>query len=225
MLTMLKRIKHRGQFFSFIFIFVIIFILRFWKVPDFFIFTFSEEWQGTLAWELVKDFHIIWIGVSQANIHFYLGPGFIYFNYLLFMLGKGGIEILPYTSAMLGMMTVFCLFYITDKLFSRQVAIFATIFYGCSTLINYYDRRFWNPSFIPIMTPLFVYSLIKSNQNTRWFILTTLLIAASFHFHLLLLLYLLPWWGVGLLCVPKEIYKSDLDSRRHRWFRNCLHDL
>ncbi len=175
-----------------ILLFGIILFLRFWKVPDFFIFTFSEEWQGTLAWELVKHFHRIWIGVSQANIHYYLGPGFIYLNYLLFLLDKGKLEVLAYFSAFLGILTLLTLYYVTDDLFDRSTALCATILYGCSTLLNYYDRRFWNPSFIPLFSILFVYSLVKADKNSTWYILTAFLIGASFHFHLLLLLFVIP---------------------------------
>lgn len=189
-------------------IFIIIAVLRLWKVPNFFIYTFSEEWQGTLAWEIVKDFHLIWIGVSQANIHYYLGSGFIYFNYLLLMLGNGSLETLAYASAFLGLITVGCLYYVSKELFSKRVAVFASIFYGCSTLINYYDRRFWNPSFIPVITILFVYSLIKSGKDTRWLILTSILIAAAFHLHLLLLLYVIP----TLYSVIKNIRKIRLTT-------------
>lgn len=185
---------------------VVIALLRLWKVPEFFIFTFSEEWQGTLAWSIVKDFHLIWIGVSQANIHFYLGSGFIYLNYFLFLLGHGHLETLAYASAFLGLATVGCLYFVTRELFSKRVAVFASIFYGCSTLINYYDRRFWNPSFIPLFTILFVYSLIKAGKDTRWLILTSVLIAASFHLHLLLLLYVFP----ALFVVIKNLRKIKL---------------
>src|SRR3989344_1738221 len=170
----------------------VIMFLRFWKVPDFFIFTFSEEWQGTLAWEQVKNFHPIWIGVSQANINYFLAPGFIYLNYLLFLIKNGDPVVLAYFSAILGMVNIFVLFFVAEKIFSKKVAVFAALVYGCSTLINYYDRRFWNPSFIPLISLLFVYSLIMASENTRWYILTAVLIGLSFHFHLLLLLFLLP---------------------------------
>lgn len=189
-------------------IFVVIAVLRLWKVPNFFIFTFSEEWQGTLAWELVKDFHLIWIGVSQANIHFYLGSGFIYLNYFLFLLDHGHLEVLAYASAFLGLATTVCLYFVTKELFSKRVAVFASIFYGCSTLINYYDRRFWNPSFIPLFTLLFAYSLIKADKDTRWLVLTSVLIASSFHLHLLLLLYVLP----TLFVIFKNIRRIRLST-------------
>ncbi|KKQ38833.1 MAG: hypothetical protein US54_C0002G0021 [Candidatus Roizmanbacteria bacterium GW2011_GWA2_37_7] len=65
-------------------IFFLILFVRLWKVPELFNFTFSEEMQAFLAWEQVKNFHPIWIGVSAANINYYLGPGFTYLNAMLF---------------------------------------------------------------------------------------------------------------------------------------------
>ncbi|MCL4374580.1 glycosyltransferase family 39 protein [Patescibacteria group bacterium] len=189
-----------------IFVFLLIGFLRLWKVPDFFLFTFSEEWQGTLAWEQVKNFHPIWIGVSQANINYYLGPGFIYLNYLLFLVKKGDVAVLAYFSALLGIITTAVLYFVTKNLFDRRTALFAGTFYGCSTLINYYDRRFWNPSFIPLMSLLFVYGLIRADKNSRWYILVAALTGAAFHFHLLLLLFVLP-----------ALYSLVHNFRKIRW--------
>jgi len=203
----LQLINLLKQNFWIILLFAIIIFLRIWKVPNFFLFTFSEEWQGTLAWEQVKNFHPIWTGVSQANINFYLGSGFIYINYLLFLIKNGDLIVLAYFSSLLGIATVVVLFFVVKDLFNRQTAIFTSVFYGCSTLINYYDRRFWNPSFIPLISILFVYALIKTNKDTRWFILIAILTAASFHFHLLLLLFTIP-----------TIYSIIKNFRKIKWY-------
>jgi len=204
---MLQLINLLKQNIWIILLFAIIIFLRLWMVPNFFIFTFSEEWQGTLAWEQVKNFHPIWIGVSQANINFYLGSGFIYLNYLLFLIKNGDLVVLAYFSALLGIATVIVLFFVVRDLFDRKIAFITSIFYGCSTLINYYDRRFWNPSFIPLISILYVYALIKTNKDTRWFILIAILTAASFHFHLLLLLFMIP-----------TIYSVIKNFRKIKWY-------
>ena len=65
-------------------------------------------------------------------------------------------------------------------------------------LINYHDRRFWNATPIPIITLGLLYSIEKAKTNTRWFILTAVLIGVSFHIHLTLLLFLLPVFFVFL---------------------------
>lgn len=172
-------------------VFSIILFLRLWKVPEFFNFTLGEEIQALMAWEQVKNFHPIWIGVSAANVKYQYGPGFTYLNALLFYLSKDPV-ILAYFSAMLGIVTLISLYYVVKNLFSKKTAFFATVIYGCSTLINFHDRRFWTPTPVPLITILFIYSLIKAKENTRWFILTSVLIGLSFHLHLSLLLLLLP---------------------------------
>jgi len=173
-------------------IFVGIAFLRFWKVPELFNFTFSEEMQAVMAWEQIKNFHPIWIGVSAANINYYLGPGFTYLNAILFFFSKGDPAILAYFSALLGFITVISLYYIVNNLFSKDIALFSSIIYGFSTLINLHDRRFWNPTPIPFITLWFIFSLIKAKQNTNWYIVTAILIGAIFHTHLSLLLLLVP---------------------------------
>lgn len=173
-------------------IFVLIAFLRFWKVAELFNFTFSEEMQAVMAWEQIKNFHLIWIGVSAANINYYLGPGFTYLNAILFFFSKGDPVILAYFSALLGFITVISLYYIVNNLFSKNVAIFSSIIYGCSTLINLHDRRFWNPTPIPFITLWFIFSLIKAKQNTNWYIVTSVLVGLIFHTHLSLLLLIIP---------------------------------
>lgn len=172
--------------------FSLIIFLRFWKVAELFNFTFSEEMQAVMAWEQVKNFHAIWIGVSAANINYYLGPGFTYLNALLFAFSKGDPAILGFFSAFLGVVTTMSLYYITHQLFSKRIALFSSIIYGCSTLINLHDRRFWNPTPIPFITLWVLYSLIQARHNTRWYIVTAFLIGCFFHFHLSLLFLLVP---------------------------------
>lgn len=175
-----------------ILIFILVAFLRFWKVPELFNFTFSEEMQAVMAWEQIKNFHPIWIGVSAANINYYLGPGFTYLNAVLFFFSKGDPVILAYFSAFLGLITSISLYYIVSNLFSKNIALFSSIIYGCSMLINMHDRRFWNPSPIPFITLWFIFSLIKAKENTNWYIVTAILIGAIFHTHLSLLLLLVP---------------------------------
>ncbi|MBI3619970.1 glycosyltransferase family 39 protein [Candidatus Roizmanbacteria bacterium] len=185
-----RKFTSRNVLLLLIFLFII--LLRFWKVADLFNFTFSEEHQAHLAWEQVKNFHPIWIGVSAANINYYLGPGVTYLNALLFFLSKGDPVILAYFSAILGLATTISLYYLVKELFSKEAALFTTIIYGGSTLINFHDRRFWNPTPIPFVTVWFIFSLIKAQKDTRWFILTAILVGTAFHTHLTLLLFLVP---------------------------------
>lgn len=183
-------------------IFGLIIFLRFWKIPQLFNFTLAEEMQAHMSWEQVKNFHPVWIGVSAAYIKYYYGPGFLYLNSLLFYIAKDPV-ILGYFTFVLGMTTLFSIYHIAKNLFSKNIALFATIIYGVSALINYHDRRFWTPSPIPLITIWLIYSLIKAKGNTRWYILTAILIGSAFHLHMSLLLLLFPTLISVLLNIKK----------------------
>jgi len=164
-------------------------VLRLWKVPEFFSFNFDEEYQASMAWEQVKDFHPIWIGVSASNIEYYLGPGFTYLNAFLFKLSNGDPVILAWFSSILGLVTTGSIYYTVKELFGKKPALIAMTIYGASAFLIFFDRRFWNPTPIPIITIWLIYSLIQGHKDSRWYLLTITLYAAFYHVHLSLMLF------------------------------------
>jgi len=183
---------------------------RLWKVESLFNFNFSEEMQAHMAWEQVKNFHPIWIGVSAANINYYLGPGFTYLNALLFKISNGNPAFMAWFSALFGLVTIASIYFIVSNLFSKRVAIFTIIIYGFSTLINLHDRRFWNPTPIPFITIWMIFSLTKAKKNPKWLVLTAVLIGAAFHTHLTLLLFIIPTLYIVYLSLKKNSLKTNI---------------
>jgi len=180
------------------FLIIILCILRFWNAQSWFSFNFDEEYQAFLAWSQVQNFHPIWIGVSASNIGFYLGPGVTYLNAFLFKISNGDLISLAIFSPMLGIATGLSIYYVVKKIFSPKAAIFSSLTYAISPLMNFYDRRFWNPSFVPFLTIWLLFSLYKSKDNTRWLILSSAIMAASLHVHLSLLVF---WPIIIYLCL------------------------
>ena len=189
-----------------------IILLRTWKVAELFNFTFSEEHQAFLAWEQIKNFHPIWIGVSAANIYYYLGPGFTYINALLFKISNGDPASLAWFASLLGLATTASIYYVARTFFSNQIGLYAAIIYGCSTLINLNDRRFWNPTPIPFITIWMVFSLIKAKKNPNWLILTAGLIGAAFHTHLTMVLFMVPTLYVVYVSFKKQTLKTNMKA-------------
>jgi len=178
-------LKHRWI----ILIFSLSIFLRFWHVPELFFFGLDEEYQSLLGWSIVKDFHIIWIGTSMADTGFYLGPGFVYFHSLLLYLSHGDPVVLGYMGALIGIVTTIVLYLTTKDIYSQKIGIIASILYGFSTYMNFADRRFWNPTLIPLVSILIVYSLIKSQKNELWIISLAFLLACTLHIHASLFVY------------------------------------
>lgn len=167
-----------------VFAFGVIIFLRFYKVGEFFSFNYDEEYQATLAWSLVKDFHVLWIGVSTSGLKYYLGPGFTYLNWLLFKISQGDPLILAYFAAGWGIVTTASVGYVTKKLMGTKAALIASLLYGGSAFFVLFDRRFWNPLLVPFLAVWLIYSLIKAKENVRYLTLTSVLIAVSYHIHL-----------------------------------------
>jgi len=205
---MKKRVKFSPTVIVSLIMVVFLVFLRFYRAVDFFSFNFDEEYQAQLAFEQVKNFHPIWIGVSASNLGFYLGPAFTYLNAFLFKLTNGDPISLAIFSPFWGVVTAFSLYFITKEVFNKKAAFWATIFYLGSSLLNFFDRRFWNPLPIPFITIWLFYSLIKAEKDSRYFILTSFLLATSAHIHLSLFVF----WPVALFFVIKNIKKISLKT-------------
>jgi len=188
----------------FVLIFIGILTVRFWRLADNFIFDIDTQYQALLAETIIKDFHILWVGVSASNIGYYLGPGLVYLTALLLWISKGDPISLAYFSACAGAITAASVFYITNKLYDKKVALISTIIYGFSSFIISYDHRYW-PIFVPLIAIWMFYSLVKSAENPRWLILSAILIAASYHVHLSLLIF----WPFILWRFIRQFKKID----------------
>lgn len=164
-------------------------VLRFWKAPELFFFGIDEEYQSHYAATIARDFHVVWIGVSAADTGYYLGPGFTYLNALLFWFSNFDPIILPYFAAFLGVLTSLSIYIVSKVLFNKKVALIALILYGLSTLMVFYDKRFWNPSLVPILSIWLFFSLVKAQKNPLWLLLTALLMGASYHSHITMWLF------------------------------------
>ena len=191
--------KSKTQYFNllaFVGLLTLAVFFRFWNLGQFFTFNFDEEYQALLAWEQVKNPHLIWIGVSASNISYYLGPGFTYLNAFLFNISSDPL-ILAYFGSGLGIVTALSLFYITNRFYGTKAAFFALAFYSGSMFLSYFDRRFWNPTPIMFVSLWFFYCLMRLREDPRYLILLFLLLGLSLHIHLSLLAF----WPVTLLII------------------------
>lgn len=181
--------KIKNNWLAFI-LFSIFFFLRFYQVPQRFFFGIDEEYSSLLALSIIKDFHIIWIGLSAANTGFYVGPGIIYVHSFLLWLSRLDPLILGYTASLIGFIFLIIFYFIVKQLFNKKIAIISTFIYGISPFVLSYDRRFWNSTFVPLTVMLFFYSLVKFRKNPNWLIVIAILLALSFHIHASLFVFI-----------------------------------
>ncbi|MBI2196567.1 glycosyltransferase family 39 protein [Candidatus Daviesbacteria bacterium] len=172
--------------------------LRFYNLPNSFIFAGDEEYQATLAQSLVKDFHIIWVGVNAAHLGFYLGPYWTYFSAFWLWLSQGNPLITGYVSSAIGVLTTLLIILTGSSLFGRKTGLFAGLLYATLPLMVFFDQKYWNPTLIPLLSLLLLLSLFKTKQNPGWLILFAASYGLVFHTHLSLIpvIFIAGYWLV-----------------------------
>ena len=70
------------------------------------VFTPDEEYQLYLVQTLIKNFHIIWIGVNALGFDFYMGPFWMYFLYPFIVVFNNEPIVVGVISSLIGVFTV-----------------------------------------------------------------------------------------------------------------------
>lgn len=180
-------------------IFLIIIIsgfLRFYNLPNSFVFAGDEEHQAILAQSLIRDFHIIWIGVNAAHLGFYLGPYWAYFTAIWLFFSKGDPLITGYVSSFIGILTTLLIILAGSSLFNRRTGLLAGLLYATLPLMVFLDQKYWNPTPIPFLSLVLLLALCKTKQNPKWLIVFSAGFGLIFHTHLslILLVFIAGFW-------------------------------
>jgi len=188
-------------------LFILALIPRFYRLSEIYLFNADEEYQATYARTISEDFHVVWIGVSAGNTGFYLGPYWTYLTALLLKLSAGDPLLTGYFAAVLGAATTVLIYLLGKELVGRRASYLAGVFYALSPLAIYSDQKYWNPSSLPLLSLLLIFSsalIVKS----PWFLyLFSICLGLIFHVHLSLVplaLVLLAFLAPTLVRAPKR---------------------
>lgn len=161
-------------------IFCLALILRTYNLSNIYIFTFDEEYQATYAWTLVKHFHPIWIGVSASFLDYYMGPLFTYITAILLAVSHGDPVVTSYIAATVGAVTSVVIFLIGWKFFNTLTGFTAALLYATLPLFVFYDQKYWNPMFAPLITLLIFVTLNLIPKSKWWWIAVAGLVGLIF---------------------------------------------
>lgn len=189
-----------------ILIFCIAVFLRVHRLSDIYVFNLDEEHQAVYAWTLVQHLHKIWIGISASPIEFYLGPYFTYFTAFLLNISKGDPLITAYFAAVIGAVTSVVIFITAWRLFNLTAGIISSILYATLPLFVFFDQKYWNPMFVPLIVILLFLTLNLIKKSKWWWILYALLLGIVFNTQLAPL----PLFFIGVWLFIKGGYYKDL---------------
>jgi len=200
--------------------------LRLYKIDQYMTFLGDEGRDAIIVRKLLLNFDLVFVGPGTSVGNMYLGPLYYYMMApaLLFAnFNPVGPSIMV---ALLGVATVFFVWFITKKWFGKTGAFIAAILYAISPVIIIFSRHSWNPNIMPFFALITIYSLWKIWQEHKWKWLWVLGIAFAFvlqsHY---LGLILLPIIFIFWLLTLRDLYMEKIASRKielGKYFKNSL---
>ncbi len=172
-------------------------ILRFKTTSALMTFTPDEAYQTYIAQTIIKNFHIIWIGLSAGSFGLFLGPLWEYFISPLLSFSKGDPLILGYLGSLIGVISTFILYYLGLKMYNKKVGIIASLLYATLPLVIFYDQKPY-PTGVSFLSILIVLSIYMTKQSKYWWLIFAAAYGAVFNIHLSLLPLILVaiYWAV-----------------------------
>ena len=166
--------------FLFVLILVFGFILRIYKLPE--IFTLdgdiARDWLVIFeAWKAKKP---ILVGPLASFAGIFNGPWYYYTMAPVVIASKLNPLAIISFSLFLGLLEIFLIYKVAQKVFGQKVALVVGFFYTLSYSAIKISHALWNPNFLPVLTLIILYFLIEAVQGKKVSKLVSGLITAGF---------------------------------------------
>src|SRR5258708_3017386 len=217
--------KNKCEVFTLLIILGVACFLRFYQLPGYMTFLGDEGRDALVVKDILVNHHLVTIGppmsvsTSSGGI-INLGPLYYYlmaFSMAIFWLNPIAAS---YMVAVIGVLTVSLIYYLSRVWFGKLAAVVASILYSVSSVTVIYSRSSWNPNPAPFFALLSILGLYKSYQTgkSRWLILTGASVAAALQMHYLSLI-LIP---IVILLWAYELKHIDQKKRTYFWQNSAL---
>ncbi len=141
--------------------------LRLYKISDYMVFL-GDEGRDVLVVKQILEGDLTLLGPRSSAGDFFTGP--VYYYMIAPFLWLSGLDPVgpAVMIALLGIATVFLIYYVASKFFNKSVGLVAASLYAVSPLVVVYSRSSWNPNPMPFFTLLLLYVLYLAVQNKSW---------------------------------------------------------
>lgn len=192
--------------------------LRLYRIDGYMEFLGDQGRDVIIIRDFLKNGNFFFIGPQTSIGNMYLGPFYYYLiapALLLANLNPIGPAIFI---ALLGILTVWLMFFICSKWFDSKVGLIAAFLYTISPVTIKYSNFSWNPNIMPLFALLFIYFIVegclKNKYSYFFWASVSFVLALNSHF---LALILLPIGG--LVWLMHLIY---LAKNKHKNFKSFL---
>jgi 4-amino-4-deoxy-L-arabinose transferase-like glycosyltransferase len=203
--------QNRVEFLILLFILVLASFFRFYNISGYMTFLGDEGRDVLIIKKLLTEGDVPFIGAPTSVGNIYLGPLYYYMMALPMLLFWLNPVAAAAQVALIGVMTVGLIYYLSRSWFGRQAAVVASFLYAISPINIIYSKSSWNPNPAPFFTLLAILGIYKAHQtkNFWWFILTGFALGAVIQMHYLALI-LLPVFFILWLIEAKRNYFDKL---------------
>ncbi len=163
--------------------------LRLYNIPNTVQFLGDQGRDAIAVSKIFTEFNPVFIGPVTSVGNMYLGPLYYYFMLPFLILTYPSPMGPVYAMAILGILTVFLMYYIGKQFLSERAALAASGLFGLSAVVAHNTRFSWNPNPAPIVSLFLIFFTYKAIKNdTKYWILVTVCFAILIQLHYLTLL-------------------------------------
>jgi 4-amino-4-deoxy-L-arabinose transferase-like glycosyltransferase len=159
--------------------------LRLYKISGYMTFLGDEGRDAIVVRRLLVNFDPILVGPGTSVGNMYLGPVYYYMMAPALFLAKFSPVGPAVQIALLGVATIFFVWYVARQWFGKIAAAVAAIFYAVSPTIILKTRSSWNPYIMPFFALLCVYGIwrVWKKRQWKWFLLVGISFAVCLQSH------------------------------------------
>lgn len=132
--------------------------LRLYKIDQYMTFLGDEGRDVTTVRRLLVNFDLILIGPGTSIGNMYLGPIYYYMMAPALFLANFSPVGPAVMIALLGIITIFFVWFIAREWFGIKAAVIASLLYTIAPTVIIYSRSSWNPNIMPFFALLTIYS-------------------------------------------------------------------
>lgn len=140
-------------------------LIRIYKLDELMPFIGDQGWFYLSARDMILTKQIPLVGITSSHIWLHQGPLWTYVVALLFLVFGFDPRIPAYFSAIVSVFTVWILYIVTKKTFSKRAGIIAALLYAASPLVVVHARLPYHTGLIPLFVILYFYVLVTWIRN------------------------------------------------------------
>jgi 4-amino-4-deoxy-L-arabinose transferase-like glycosyltransferase len=163
--------------------------LRLYNLPHNMMFLGDQGRDAIIVKDIFTKFDLVFIGPVTSVGNMYLGPLYYYFMVPWLMLSYPSPVGPAYAVAILGIITVFLIYYLGKKMIGERAALIGATLFGLSSTVANNSRFSWNPNPAPFAALLMIFFTYWAwKKSPKYWVLVALFFSVLIQLHYLTLL-------------------------------------